>query len=119
MYLATSLLACPAAGEISADNLVERDFLGSSAVKESTCSAGDPSLIPWIGKFHWRRERVATPVFLGFPGDSDSKESTCNMGELVSIPRLGISRGGGHGNPPQYSCLGNPHRQRNLAGYSP
>ena len=26
---------------------------------------------------------------------------------------------GGHGNPLQYSCLENPHGQRNLAGYSP
>ena len=79
-------MACPAAGEISADNLVERDFLGSSAVKESTYSAGDPSLIPWIGKFHWRRERVPIPVFLGFPGGSGGKESTCNVAGLGSIP---------------------------------
>ena len=27
--------------------------------------------------------------------------------------------GGGQGNPPQYSCLENPHRQRRLAGCSP
>ena len=35
-----------------------------------------------------------------------------------SIPRSGGSLGGGHGNSLQYSCLENPHRQRNLAGYS-
>ena len=29
------------------------------------------------------------------------------------------SLGWGHGNPLQYSCLENPHGQRNLAGYSP
>ena len=29
------------------------------------------------------------------------------------------SPGGGHGNPFQYSCLENPHRQRTLVGYSP
>ena len=29
------------------------------------------------------------------------------------------SPGGGHGNPPQSSCLENPHGQRNLTGYSP
>ena len=29
------------------------------------------------------------------------------------------SRGGGRGNPLQYSCLENPHGQRSLAGYSP
>ena len=36
------------------------------------------------------------------------KESTCNVGELGSIPVLGRSPGGGHGNPPQYSCLESP-----------
>ena len=29
---------------------------------------------------------------------------------------VGRSPGGGHGNPLQYSCLGNPHEQRSLAG---
>ena len=60
-----------------------------------------------------------TPVFLGFPGGSYSKESACNAGDLGLIPGLGRSPGGGHGNPLQYSCLENPHRQRSLAGYSP
>ena len=55
----------------------------------------------------------------GFPGDSDGKESTCSVGDLGSIPGLGRSPGGGHGNPLQYSCLGNAHEQRSLAGYSP
>ena len=43
----------------------------------------------------------------GFPGGSISKESACNEGELGSIPGLGRLPGGGHGNPLQYSCLGN------------
>ena len=55
----------------------------------------------------------------GFPGGSDGKESTCNAGDLGSIPGLGRSPGGGCGNPLQYSCLKNPHGQRNLEGYSP
>ena len=54
------------------------------------------------------KDRITTPVFLGFPGGSDSKESSCNAGDLGSIPGLGISPGGGHGNPLQYSCLENP-----------
>ena len=54
----------------------------------------------------------------GFPGGSDSKESACNVGDLGSIPGLGRSPGGGHGSPIQYFCQENPHRQRNLAGYS-
>ena len=29
-------------------------------------------------------------------------------GDVSLIPRLGRSLGGGHDNPPQYSCLGNP-----------
>ena len=47
------------------------------------------------------------------------KESTCNAGDLGSIPGLGRSPGGGHGNPLQYCCLENPHRQWSLAGYNP
>ena len=43
----------------------------------------------------------------------------CNVGDLGSIPGLGGSPGGGLGNPLQYSCLENPHRQRSLASYSP
>ena len=35
------------------------------------------------------------------------------------IPESGRSPGGGHGNPLQYSCLGNPHGQRrSLVGYT-
>ena len=36
-----------------------------------------------------------------------------------SILGLGRSPGEGHGNPLQYSCLENPHRQRSLMGYGP
>ena len=35
-----------------------------------------------------------------------------------SIPGLGRSLGGWHGNPLQYSCLGESHGQRSLAHYS-
>ena len=45
-------------------------------------------------------------------------ESDCNAEDLGSIPGLGRSPGGGHGNPPQCSCLENPHGQRSLAGYT-
>ena len=72
-----------------------------------------------VRKIPWRRDRLPTPEFLGFPGGSDGKESTCNGGDAGSIPGLGRSSGGGHGNPLQYSCLQNPHGQRSLVGYSP
>ena len=37
------------------------------------------------------------------------------------VQSLGVGRspGGQHGNPLQYSCLENPHRQKSLVGYSP
>ena len=58
-------------------------------------------------------------AYMGFPGSSAGKESACNAGDLRWIPDLGRYRGGGHGNPLQYSCLENPHGQRSLVGYSP
>ena len=75
--------------------------------------------VSWVGKFPWRRDRLPTPVFLGFPGGSDGKKSTCNVGDLGWIPGFGRSPGGGHGNSLQYFCLENPHGQRSLVGYSP
>ena len=67
----------------------------------------------------WRREWLPIPVFLSFLGGSDNKKSTCNVGDLGLIPGLGRSPVGVYGNPLQYSCLENPHGQRNMAGYSP
>ena len=46
----------------------------------------------------WRRDRLPTPVFLGFPDGSNGKESACNAGDLGSVPGLGRSPRGGHGN---------------------
>ena len=90
IYTPTGLLGCP----------------GSSAIKESACSAKDPGSVP--GElFPWRRDRLPTPVFLGFPGGSDGKESTSNVEDLGSIPGSGKSPERGHGNPLQYSCLEN------------
>ena len=56
----------------------------------------------WVRNIPWRRDRLSTPVFLGFSGGTDSKESACNVGNLGSVPELGRSPGGGHGNPLQY-----------------
>ena len=55
---------------------------GSSASKESTWNAGDPSLIPGSRRFPWRRDRLSTAVFLGFPDGSDSNESPWNLRDL-------------------------------------
>ena len=85
---------------------VERELPDSSVAKESTCNAGDPSSFPGSGR--WRRNRLPTPVLLGFPGGSAGKESTCNVGDLGSIPGLGRSPGDGEDYPLQYSDLENP-----------
>ena len=90
------------------------DIPGSSAGKESSCNAGDPSSI-LVGEIPWRRVRLPTPVFLGFLDVSDGKESACNVGDLSSIPELGRSLGGGHGQPLQYSYLENIREQKSLA----
>ena len=74
----------------------------------------------WVGKIPWRRDRLPTLAFLGFPDGSDGKEPACNVGDLGSVSGLGWTLGGGgHGNPLQYSCLENPHGHRGLVGYSP
>ena len=61
----------------------------------------------WVGKIPWRRDRLLTPVFLGFPCGSAGKESTCNAGDLGLIPGLGRSLGEEKGYPLQYSGLEN------------
>ena len=89
------------------------DPLVDQLVKNPPAMQKTPALFDsWVGNFPWRRDRLPTPAFMGFPDGSDGEESTCNAGELGSIPGLGRSPGGGHGNPIQYSCLANPHGQR-------
>ena len=55
-----------------------------------------------------RRDRLPTPLFLGFPRSSVGKESACSIGDPGSIPGSGGAPGEGNGNPLQYSCLENP-----------
>ena len=94
-------------------------FLRSSLISAGTtgwdCWQGSFWVKTWamIGtqiqwKIPWRRNRLPTPVLLGFPADSDGKQSACNAGDLSSIPGLGRSPGGRHGSPLQYSGLENP-----------
>ena len=67
----------------------------------------DPRFNSWVGKILWRRDRLPTPVFLGFPGGSAGKEYSCNTGDLDSFPGLGGSPGEGKGYPLQHSGLEN------------
>ena len=45
---------------------------------------------------------------IGFPGGSAVKNLLASVGDSGLVPGLGRSPGGEHGNPFQYSCLGNP-----------
>ena len=53
------------------------------------------------------KDRLPTPVFLGFPCGSAGKKSACNARDLGLIPGLGRSPGEGKGYPLQYSGLEN------------
>ena len=75
-------------------------FPDNSVGKESACNS-------WVRKILWRRERLPTPVFLGFPGGSADKETAHNAGDLGSTPGLGIYLGEGKGYSLQYSGLEN------------
>ena len=49
--------------------------------------------------------------WLRFPSGAMAKNPPANTGDIKdvgSIPGSGRSPEGGHGNPPQYSCLENP-----------
>ena len=73
----------------------------------SSIDGGFKHLDSWVGKIRWGRDRLPTPVFLGFPGGSSGKESACNVGDLGSIPRLGRFPWRRERLPLQYSGLEN------------
>ena len=85
---------------------------------DSPASMAPPSPLP---SCHTGQPRLCGE-YMGFPCGASSKEPTCQFRRLRdegSVLQSGRVPGGGNGNPPQYSCLENPHGQRNLAGYSP
>ena len=59
-------------------------------------------------------EEAATFVLVNRDSVVRRSSRPANPGDRDSIPGSGRSPGGGHGNPLQYSCLENPHRQRSL-----
>ena len=79
----------------------------SSVGKKIRLQCKRPQFDSWVRKIHWRRDRLPTPVFLGFPCGSAGKESAHNAGDLGSIPGLGRSPREGKGCPLQCSGLEN------------
>ena len=63
-------------------------FPGGSHGEESAYNAGDPGLVPGLGRIPWRRKRLPTPVFL--PGKSHGRKEP---GRLQS---MGLQRVGQH-----------------------
>ena len=82
------------------------NYLIAQLVKNPPAMQETPVLF-WLGKIRWRKDRLPTSVFLGFPCGSAGKESACNVGDLGSIPGLGRSPGEGKGYPLQCSGLEN------------
>ena len=77
------------------------DFPDSSVSKESTCNAGDPSLIPGSGRS--AGEGIGYPLQYSWASLVAQlvKESACKAGDLGSIPGLGRFPGEGKGHPLQ------------------
>ena len=88
-------------------------------IKNLLANAGDPGLIPGLGRSPGEWIGHPTSVFLGFPGGSDGKQFTCSVGDLGSTPGLGRSPGGGHGDSLQHPCLENPMDRRACVSHSP
>ena len=87
-------------------NLVSPTSLIARLVKN--LPAMQETLAQFLGQEDpWRRNRLSTPVFLGFPGGLAGKESTCHAGDLGLTPGLGRSPGEGRGYQLQYSGLEN------------
>ena len=86
-------------------------FPGSSAGKESACSAGDPSLIPGSGRSPG--EGIGYP--LPYSWASLVAQLVKNLPAVQETWVRSLGRedplGGRHGHPLQYYCLENLHRQ--------
>ena len=110
-----SLDCSPPGSSIHGDSPGKNTGVGCHALLQGSFQPRAQTHISCIG----RQVFLLDPSFgdTGFPGGSDGEESSCNAGDQDLIPGLGRFLGGGHGNPLQYSCLENPHGQKNLTGY--
>ena len=80
----------------------------SDSSLENSPPAMQETMVRFLGREDpLERDRLPTPVFLGFPCGSAGKESACNVGVLGSIPRLERSPEERKGYPLHYSGLEN------------
>ena len=94
--------------KLSVTNIYEGASLIAQLVKNlPAMQETRPWFDSWVRKIPWRRDRLPTLIFLGFPCGSAGKESICNVGELGLIPGLGRSPEEGKGYPLHYSGLEN------------
>ena len=85
-------------GEPTVFSLVVQLIKNPPAIQET--------LVPFLSQEDpLEKDRLPTPVFLGFPSGSDSKKSACIAGNLGSAPGLGRSPGEGNDYPLQYSSI--------------
>ena len=69
----------------SSDNLLDLPPPWASLIArliKNPAAMQRPWFDSWVGKIPWRRDRLSTLVFIGFPGDSEDKESACNERDL-------------------------------------
>ena len=98
---------------------IKNGFPDSSIRNESTCNVIDPWFNSWVKKFPWSRDRLPTPVFLGFPGDSEGKRICLQCGRPGFIHWVGKIFRRREWLPIPVFLPGELHGQRNLVSYSP
>ena len=73
-------LPCPPPGDLATQGLNSGLLLCRWILYAGKCRR--PTFDSWVRKIPWKRDRLPTPVFLGFPCGSDGKEAACNVGDL-------------------------------------
>ena len=70
----------------------------------------------WVTELNWKVCLLTSGLFRWLSGKEPACQ--CRRQRHDFNPWVGWSPGEGYDNPLQYSCMGNPHGQRTLAGYS-
>ena len=95
-------------------------FSGSSAGKRIRLQCGRPQFDSWVGMIPQRRDRLPTPIFLGFHVAQSVKNLPAMWETWVwSLGWEDLLDGGGYGNSLKYCYQESPHWQRSLACCSP